>query len=68
MPARMPLRKNKVYARFNVGQYMKHWRQTTIEAAITHKSIVEARKIVIANKAKLKRLENKVSCGFIKIY
>ena len=60
LSSRMPLKKKKTYARFNVGVMMKAKREFSTKSAIAHKSVQEAIKTVDALNAKRRRLETRV--------
>ena len=56
----IPIKKNAVYSRFNVGAMMKARKDCRQKAAQAHDSILKAKKDLEAMHAKQRRLEAKV--------
>ena len=59
----MPLRKGKVYSRFNVGKMMKERKEIRDQAAVSHALCKAAKTELETKQAQLRRMKEKV-CQF----
>ena len=56
----MPIRKKKVYARFNVGTMMRELKELRERTALEHEKVLTATRDLQAKQAKGRRLQQKV--------